>query len=60
MSAKVKRVLVFLLAMASWALVWWLAGYNFDRRGPDVAYFFVVALLTSAFFPACFSFKDKV
>lgn len=36
-----KRTAIFLVCMAAWAFIWWLAGFDFDRRGVDIAYFFL-------------------
>lgn len=42
-----KRIAIFLACMAAWAFIWWLAGFDFDRRGVDIAYFFFVAVVSS-------------
>lgn len=40
--------LVFFAVAAVMCSVWWLGGFNFDHRSPDVAFGYAVTLFISA------------
>ena len=53
MNAKHRRSAVFFSSLAFIALLCWIAGYDFDRRGVDVAIglgFAVLASIAAVFF----------
>jgi hypothetical protein len=52
----VKRVAIFLSVCAASALFFWLAGFDFDRRGLDVAH----AAVSTIFIAALAAFTDKL
>lgn len=43
-----KRLAAFLFILAFEAAIFWLGGYDFDRRGFDVAYIACAAVLIAA------------
>lgn len=49
-------ILTFLVALALAAGLFWLAGYDFDSRGPQVASAALVSLVISAFAAAAVAF----
>lgn len=46
----IKRIGLFITFMCLFAGLAWLAGFNFDKRGIDVAWFTAVFIWVSAFF----------
>ena len=42
-------VVIFLLIELVAAVLFWLGGFNFDRRSPDVAFFTALSLWAGAF-----------
>lgn len=57
MPINVKRLLAFFGLLAVAAGVFWLGGFNFDRRGPDVA-FSALFTLCLAILATTFPFED--
>lgn len=47
MKPKHRRAAVFFASLTFIALLFWIAGYDFDRRGADVAIFLGLAVLAS-------------
>jgi hypothetical protein len=43
MEMKKKSIFAATAVLALFAFIAWLCGYNFDHRGPEVAYYFVVS-----------------
>jgi hypothetical protein len=46
---EMKNLLAFIIGLAVFMFIWWLSGFNFDRRGPDVAGSAIGALSSGAF-----------
>jgi hypothetical protein len=46
---KKKSIFVAAAVLALCAFIAWLCGYDFDRRGPDVAYGFVLSFWVAYF-----------
>lgn len=46
------NVLVSIATAIFIAFVWWVSGYNFDHRSPDVAFFMVMSVGAWAFLSA--------
>ena len=45
----IKRVFVFLTFCGFFAGIAWLAGYDFNQRGPGIAYWTAVSTVVAAF-----------
>jgi hypothetical protein len=48
MSIVAKKVCLFVLVELLMAVTAWLCGYEFDRRGPEVGFGFIVAIAVGA------------
>jgi len=53
-----KRILAAVAAFAYTTAVWWLGGVNFDTRGPDLVFWFLVSGIVSGMAFA-FTFEDR-
>ena len=53
----IKRALIFVASMAVVAVIAWVGGYDFDRRGPDAAFLLAVGLGLS-FVASIFPYKE--
>ena len=49
----IKRALIFVASMAVVAVIAWVGGYDFDRRGEDVAILLFFGLLLSFIASIC-------
>jgi hypothetical protein len=59
MTTKHRRVSVFAMVWVISAILGWLAGYEFDRRGGDVAMWVLCTIVVAGWAAACPYLKDQ-